>query len=61
MNDLKWLKILPADKYPRATKSIYKMIEIIKKLIDKGHAYVESDGSVYFNINTYPIMENWLE
>ena len=54
MNDLKWLKILPADKYPRATKSIDKMIEIIKKLIDKGHAYVESDGSVYFNISTFP-------
>ena len=54
MNDLRWLKILPADKYPRATKSIYKMIEIIEKLINKGHAYVESDGSVYFSINTYP-------
>ena len=54
MNDLKWLKILPADKYPRATKSIDKMIEIIEKLIDKGHAYVESDGSVYFSISTFP-------
>ena len=53
MNDLRWLKILPADKYPRATKSIDKMIEIIKILIDKGHAYIESDGSVYFNINTF--------
>tara|TARA_B100001248_G_scaffold66218_1_gene46469 strand:- start:191 stop:1585 length:1395 start_codon:yes stop_codon:yes gene_type:complete len=54
MNDLRWLKILPADKYPRATKSIDGMIEIINKLIDKGHAYVESDGSVYFNISTFP-------
>ena len=54
MEDLKWLKILPADKYPRATKSIDKMIEIIKTLIDKGHAYVESDGSVYFKISTFP-------
>ena len=54
MNDLKWLKILPADIYPRATKSIDKMIEIIEKLIDKGHAYVESDGSVYFSISTFP-------
>ena len=53
MNDLRWLKILPADKYPRATKSIDRMIEIINKLIDKGHAYVESDGSVYFNISTF--------
>ena len=54
MEDLKWLKILPADKYPRATKSIDKMIEIIKTLIDKGHAYVELDGSVYFKISTFP-------
>ena len=54
MNDLRWLKILPADNYPRATKSIDKMREIIKKLIDKGHAYIESDGSVYFNISTFP-------
>jgi cysteinyl-tRNA synthetase len=54
MNDLRWLKILPADKYPRATKSIDRMIKIINKLIDKGHAYVESDGSVYFNIRTFP-------
>ena len=53
INDLKWLKILPADNYPRATKSIDKMIEIIEKLIDKGHAYTESDGSVYFNISTF--------
>ncbi|MEL1236869.1 MAG: cysteine--tRNA ligase [Candidatus Neomarinimicrobiota bacterium] len=53
MNDLRWLKILPADNYPRATKSIDKMIEIIENLIDKGHAYTESDGSVYFNISTF--------
>ena len=53
MNDLRWLKILPADNYPRATKSIDKMIEIIEKLIDRGHAYTESDGSVYFNISTF--------
>ena len=54
MNDLKWLKILPANKYPRATKSIDKMIKIIENLIDKGHAYVEPDGSVYFSISTFP-------
>tara|TARA_B100001758_G_scaffold211173_1_gene194348 strand:- start:229 stop:1617 length:1389 start_codon:yes stop_codon:yes gene_type:complete len=54
MDDLKWLKILPADKYPRATNSINKMIEIIKILIDKGHAYIEEDGSVYFRINSFP-------
>ena len=54
MDDLKWLKILPADKYPRATQSIDKMIDIIKILINKGHAYSEEDGSVYFRINSFP-------
>lgn len=54
MDDLKWLKILPADKYPRATDSIEKMIDIIQILLDKGFAYSDSDGSVYFNINSFP-------
>ena len=54
MEDLKWLKILPADKYPRATDSIKKMIDIIQVLLDKGFAYRESNGSIYFNIHSFP-------
>ena len=54
INDLEWLKILPADDYPRATGSIDRMIDMIKVLIEKGHAYCEKDGSVYFKINTFP-------
>ena len=53
INDLKWLKILPADDYPRATRSIDRMIDMIKVLIEKGHAYSEKDGSVYFKINSF--------
>jgi cysteinyl-tRNA synthetase len=53
INDLEWLKILPADDYPRATKSIDRMIDMIKVLIEKGHAYSEKDGSVYFKINSF--------
>ena len=54
INDLEWLKILPADDYPRATRSVDRMIDMIKVLIEKGHAYSEADGSVYFKINTFP-------
>ncbi|RJQ36266.1 cysteine--tRNA ligase [Candidatus Microgenomates bacterium] len=37
-----------------ATDYINKMIDYIKVLIDKGFAYVEKDGSVYFDISKFP-------
>ena len=52
-SDLKWLKILPANYYPRATDSIHKIIELISLLLKKGFAYVEDNGSVYFRIKSY--------
>ena len=52
-SDIKKLKIIPADHYPRATDHIAGMIEMIKSLIEKGYAYVTEDGSVYFSINSY--------
>ena len=51
--DLSFLKIIPADVYPEATKHIDAMVQIIEKLIDKKHAYVTKDGSVFFSIKTY--------
>jgi cysteinyl-tRNA synthetase len=42
-----------ADLYPRATQHIDEMIEIIRTLIDKGHAY-EVDGTVYYDVTTFP-------
>ncbi len=53
MEDLATLRILPAWQNPRATDHIEQMHEIIAALIDKGHAY-ESEGSVYFDISSYP-------
>jgi len=52
-SDIKKLKIIPADQYPRATDHITGMIEMIKSLIEKGYAYVTENGSVYFSINSY--------
>ena len=54
MEDLTWLKMIPADAYPTATESIPKMISMIERLLEKGFAYREDDGSVYFNISSFP-------
>ncbi len=37
---------------PRATGHIPEMVELMKRLIDAGHAY-EHDGSVYFDVRSY--------
>ena len=53
-NDLKLLNIQTASKYPRASESIELMIDLIKQLIDKNHAYVGKDGSVFFDAKSFP-------
>jgi cysteinyl-tRNA synthetase len=45
--DLASLNILPADYYPRASENIAEIISSISALIEKGAAYVGSDGNVY--------------
>ena len=52
-NELNILRILPADNYPRATEYIYEMINIIKDLISKNHAYISSSGDVYFSVRSF--------
>ncbi len=41
-------------KNPKATEYVNKMIEYIQALIRKEFAYVEDDGSVYFDISKFP-------
>ena len=45
--ELARLRVAPAHVYPLATEAIPRMLEIIRKLVEKGHAY-ESGGDVYF-------------
>jgi cysteinyl-tRNA synthetase len=52
--DLATLGIRPADVYPRATEHIDGMLDIIRRLLDNGHAYRTTDGSVYFDIRSFP-------
>lgn len=47
--DLAALNIRPAQAYPRASDSIPLMIDLIQVLLDRGHAYVGADGSVFFD------------
>jgi len=53
-DDLNKLNILSVDVSPKATEHIGKMIKYIEELIEKGFAYVEKDGSVYFDISKFP-------
>jgi cysteinyl-tRNA synthetase len=45
------LSCLRPDISPRATGHIPEMIELIERLIERGHAYV-SDGNVYFDVES---------
>ena len=40
------------DVRPRATQEIPEMIELVQRLIDRGHAY-EVDGDVYFSVRSF--------
>jgi cysteinyl-tRNA synthetase len=51
--DLKTLRISPADHYPRATEHIPDMVRLIRVLLEKGVAY-RKDGSIYFRISAFP-------
>ena len=51
--DVKTLRIKPADFYPRATEHIKEMAEIIRKLLEKGYAYIGDDNSVYYKIKKF--------
>ncbi len=50
--DLAALGNLPPDQEPRATAHIGQMIDIIKRLIDNGHAYA-AEGHVLFAVDKY--------
>ncbi|MEU0481281.1 cysteine--tRNA ligase [Streptosporangium sp. NPDC006013] len=48
------LNIRPPEHSPRASETIDLMIEMIAKLIEKGHAYAVPDGSVFFDAASFP-------
>jgi len=48
-NDMAKLGVKRPDIEPKATENLDAMIELIQKLIDKGHAYETGKGDVYFD------------
>lgn len=50
------LGCIPPTYEPRATGVVPEMIEMMEELIQRGHAYVASDGSgdVYFDVRSWP-------
>jgi cysteinyl-tRNA synthetase len=52
-DDMDALGVVRPDVSPRASGHIPEQIELIKKLIEKGHAY-EVDGYVYFSVASFP-------
>ena len=42
------------DREPRATEHIKDMIELVRRLIQRGHAYVAANGDVYYSVQSFP-------
>ncbi|MET7328724.1 cysteine--tRNA ligase [Nonomuraea sp. NPDC005650] len=52
--DTSALNLRPPEHTPRASETVDLMIELIAKLIERGHAYEVPDGSVFFDVQTFP-------
>ena len=51
--DLARLNVIPAAAYPRASQTIDLMLKLIADLISSNHAYVGTDGCVYFSATSF--------
>jgi cysteinyl-tRNA synthetase len=52
--DRDYLRIEPAEAYPKATDFVPQMIALVQRLVDRGVAYQADDRSVYFAIDRFP-------
>ena len=52
LEDIGKVNIRPAAQYPRATAYVPRMVELIARLIESGHAY-QVDGTVYYDIASF--------
>ena len=52
--DRDYLRIQPAELYPKATDYVPQMVELVRQLVERGVAYLAEDGSVYFAIDRFP-------
>ncbi|MGB5672049.1 MAG: class I tRNA ligase family protein, partial [Sedimenticolaceae bacterium] len=52
--DAQALDILPPDQEPRATEHLPEIIDMITRLIARGHAYEAGNGDVYYDVRSFP-------
>lgn len=48
------LGVLPPSYEPRATGHIPEQIDLVRRLIERGHAYDDGRGNVYFEVHSQP-------
>lgn len=48
------VNIVPVTYEPRATGHVVEMIELMQRLIERGHAYQGDEGNVYFSVRSLP-------
>ena len=53
LEDEALLNILPADVMPKASEHIDEMLDLTRRLLERGLAY-EVDGTVYFDVSEFP-------
>lgn len=51
--DMAAMNVKPATTHPKATEEICGMLDMIGTLIEKGHAYVAEDGTVYYRTRSF--------
>ncbi|HZA60317.1 MAG TPA: cysteine--tRNA ligase [Actinomycetota bacterium] len=54
LDDTARIGIKRAHEYPKATEHIPQMLEMTETLIDRGHAYALDDGTVYYDVTSFP-------
>lgn len=52
--EMRRLKVDDPNVWIKATECIGDIIEFVKKLIEKGHAYPTAKGDVYFSVDSFP-------
>jgi len=48
------LGVLPPTYEPRATGHVPAMVELMSRLVERGHAYATGGGDVYFDVRSFP-------
>jgi cysteinyl-tRNA synthetase len=54
LEDAATLRMTRPDVLPRATQHIPAMVDLLERLLVRGHAYRTDDGSVFFRIASWP-------